>query len=786
MTNLNNINSPISREERNKLNENFQKLERKNSNLQGQVNQLVVEGDSSPEAAQARVGVDGTEYTTLKQRIDSEYQTLKTEIDTDLTQIDSELQNVATQLAQKATKEELKNIGDASPKGTYPTLADLEADFPQGSTGIYIVTSNGNWYYWNSEAWTPGGLYQSMGIDDKSISEDKVTFIESGKNLFNPDKALAGYILNSVGQTTLLQGYTATGFIPVRAGVTYTISNPRNYALYNSEKVMYEWISDEVNKNSPKTLTPTQDGFLRTSFMSTYLSSFQIEIGNKTTEYEPPSVVFPKLKFTQSQIIDIANDILDDSKLYIYKFGSVIKIRSKFDEAKDIVLSGSVYDKSNKLFNFDGTYLYNRAATKEDVLVSNGENIHPTTDDIAPIRTFYTVGANHGYFMLEITQAGKTVADIGSVWTDGINQWIIVNVVGSKIYLLPDYKEVEGIVTPVTQVTPTTNLSHVNGATNTTDISVTTKSSQQAYPSIKNINRKFTVNGKEVGDVERYADVFQIHESYDILDYKSLIDKIKTNKGVFYETFINQIDSVVKMSVIYEFKKGGKCVVYHSFLPYKKIPVQNIQLLQSNPLSLSGQTTFQYMPNVLPKGGYDFKNLVNMTSYSTNLIFGLSDYIDPNIPPHRYVQWLQNGFEKKAGFTMGYIPDKLDGASNKRKIKTPNAWDLRSTKKNYPLMMNPTTLEAGERYSIIGYRNYLPPIDMTNFNEVEVGNEVYVFVDYHKNVSFESLPLSGHSGKNVEVVEKSPSTSVHSEIVDADGVLISVTGGYGYAILKLT
>src|SRR5690606_3321535 len=101
------------------------------------------------------------------------------------TRLEAEKTELTQQLAQKATKEELKNIGDASPKVTYPTLADLEADFPQGSTGIYIVTSNGNWYYWNSEAWTPGGLYQSMGIDDKSISEDKVTFIESGKNLFN-------------------------------------------------------------------------------------------------------------------------------------------------------------------------------------------------------------------------------------------------------------------------------------------------------------------------------------------------------------------------------------------------------------------------------------------------------------------------------------------------------------------------------------------------------------------------------------------------------------------------
>lgn len=42
-------------------------------NIQSQVDQLVVEGDSSVEAAQARVDADGYAYTTLKERLDTEY-----------------------------------------------------------------------------------------------------------------------------------------------------------------------------------------------------------------------------------------------------------------------------------------------------------------------------------------------------------------------------------------------------------------------------------------------------------------------------------------------------------------------------------------------------------------------------------------------------------------------------------------------------------------------------------------------------------------------------------------
>jgi hypothetical protein len=44
----------------------------KAESVQAQFNQVVIEGDSSVEAAQARVGADGTVYETLKERLDSE------------------------------------------------------------------------------------------------------------------------------------------------------------------------------------------------------------------------------------------------------------------------------------------------------------------------------------------------------------------------------------------------------------------------------------------------------------------------------------------------------------------------------------------------------------------------------------------------------------------------------------------------------------------------------------------------------------------------------------------
>jgi hypothetical protein len=92
--------------------------------------------------------------------------------------IDSFLSQLPDQsyIADKAKKTDLtalqtqiNAIPSGTPKGVYPSLSDLQTAFPTGTTGIYIVSSDGKWYFWNGTAWTAGGTYQSTGIANKSI-----------------------------------------------------------------------------------------------------------------------------------------------------------------------------------------------------------------------------------------------------------------------------------------------------------------------------------------------------------------------------------------------------------------------------------------------------------------------------------------------------------------------------------------------------------------------------------------------------------------------------------------
>lgn len=82
--------------------------------------------------------------------------------------------------------ERLDNIG--SPKGAYATLAELQAAFPTGDTGTYLVVSDGYVYKWNGSAWvSTGWQYQSTGIAKESITLENFspglfndTIIQSG------------------------------------------------------------------------------------------------------------------------------------------------------------------------------------------------------------------------------------------------------------------------------------------------------------------------------------------------------------------------------------------------------------------------------------------------------------------------------------------------------------------------------------------------------------------------------------------------------------------------------
>ena len=80
----------------------------------------------------------------------------------------ADIELIADTAAQKADA-----MASGAPKGVYTTLALLQVAYPTGDTGAYLVTADGNWYYWSGTAWTSGGIYQASNWLDALTTQNQ-------------------------------------------------------------------------------------------------------------------------------------------------------------------------------------------------------------------------------------------------------------------------------------------------------------------------------------------------------------------------------------------------------------------------------------------------------------------------------------------------------------------------------------------------------------------------------------------------------------------------------------
>jgi hypothetical protein len=674
---------------------------------------------------------------------------------------------LASQLEQKVSQE------DARLKSVKLEPEDLSA------TTLGLVTGT--------------GTVNLLSIpQDKSVTPQKTDFLEINKaNIFNPNTVLNDYRLDAAGNLLADSTYFLTDFIPVETGKTYVIGFfdagyiRSRIGGYNPDKSFLKIVVNTATTTSVKTAEITVDftGYIKVAFQKagkqvalvaekTYFNSLQ---------YEDFGYNISQLIFTGNQknkIIDVVKSIPKEGSLTVEKAGESFNIKSKLDDLNEITIQTIRNGSANGSFNFYQTLV-------------NTDIVHTNGDDITPIRLFDTVGGNHGYtsiITVNLSAHGKTSVDLGSKWTDGTTVYTLLQVnSSSRLTFGCPYTEVDGIVTG-SKINPTGNLTHVSGATNTALISTTTTSVEQLYPSINNILVKYLLDGKEIMSNGTYiGEELQVQESYNIMDYKSIIDFAQNNIGVSYVTA--DIAGAVNLSITYTFTKGGKCHISHTFKALRKVAINNCGFIQSSVMSLTNHSVRRYMPNVKPKNGYDFKSIVDLSTYSTDTVFGVSDYIDPSKPPNRQVDWLKDGSgNSKVGFTFGYIVDKSNSKNTDRLANTPNGWDMRGTKKSYPIAMSGKTLNTGDYKTFLAYRNYLSPntmSDATNINIVRDKKDAYIYIDYHQSVTGKNIKLPNEIGKEVKVVD-SENFILLNDVVDSDGVSFNISNGYGYAILKLS
>lgn len=98
-------------------------------------------------------------------------------VDLALEKTTTEVSNLQANKAEKVFVDSINSRVDGIDRGyggTYATLANLQTAFPTGDAKRYVVSADGHWYYWNGTVWADGGVFQSTGIGDGTVTTSKL------------------------------------------------------------------------------------------------------------------------------------------------------------------------------------------------------------------------------------------------------------------------------------------------------------------------------------------------------------------------------------------------------------------------------------------------------------------------------------------------------------------------------------------------------------------------------------------------------------------------------------
>ena len=240
----------------------------------------------------------------IKNYVDPIYQEYETRINANITSQNNEINSFETSVNNRITSinDMVASVASGSPKGVYSTVSALTTADPNHQY-IYVVTADGNWYYYNTStsSWTSGGTYQNIALTTDSIKtpilEDTFIDCNIGKNKFNKNTINEGYfIIPSTGVVTSNASYFTSDFIKIDVNETYYVSHlDLQQVFVNYYTSDLEWLSGELLTEDGTLTIPSNASVLNLGTLLTKKDVLMIEIGSSPTQYEEYSYI-PKGK----------------------------------------------------------------------------------------------------------------------------------------------------------------------------------------------------------------------------------------------------------------------------------------------------------------------------------------------------------------------------------------------------------------------------------------------------------------------------------------------------------
>jgi len=180
-----------------------------------------------------------------------------------------------------------------------------------------------------NETAIPSEIERVASVDAKLLEYAKLVV---GKNKFNAldaDFVNGEYLRYGTSGNTPNASYSITGYIPILAGQTMycnTAGNATDYVchrLYDSNKAE---LSDINSGATVKSVTASQDGFVRFSINTSEINTTQVEIGTSATTYEIYQLVIDteKLGILPDELIpDTIQRVFTSTQIICKRYGTV-------------------------------------------------------------------------------------------------------------------------------------------------------------------------------------------------------------------------------------------------------------------------------------------------------------------------------------------------------------------------------------------------------------------------------------------------------------------------------
>lgn len=248
---------------------------------------------------------------------------------TDIDKLDGDKAN------KKDVDEMIRTVGSGAPKGKFNTFDELKLKYPNGAEGIYLVTQNGHWYYWDTSAksWMDGGVYQATELEVESVKTENFGDTVRGKNLFNKASVESGYIDRYTGLITYDEFNVSSYFIVVPDNTTFVCS-PKistqaiNIGIYNQSREIINSAQILPQSTDQTFSTGPNERLIRVSFPKTIIEQFQLEVGTAPTAFEEYYHYFKELTPAPSE----SEKVLTIEQVRTENIGETVKGKNLFNK----------------------------------------------------------------------------------------------------------------------------------------------------------------------------------------------------------------------------------------------------------------------------------------------------------------------------------------------------------------------------------------------------------------------------------------------------------------------